>query len=56
MQVFEDLAKMTTAQVQDFCKACVVGETQGLDDCDVQWMFAEDAPWANKGTPDGFRP
>merc|ERR1712205_271942 len=42
-EVFEDLAKMSTSQVQDFCKACVIGEVQGADECDVQWMFAEDA-------------
>merc|ERR1712167_81082 len=39
-EVFEDLAKMSTSQVQDFCKACVIGEVQGADECDVQWMFA----------------
>ena len=58
-EVFEDLAKMSTSQVQDFCKACVIGEVQGADECDVQWMFAEDAPWGSEDMPSdlkGFSP
>ena len=58
-EVFEDLAKMSTSQVQDFCKACVIGEVQGADECDVQWMFAEDAPWGGEDMPSdlkGFSP
>ena len=50
---------MSTSQVQDFCKACVIGEVQGADECDVQWMFAEDAPWGSEDMPSdlkGFSP
>ena len=52
--VFEDLASMSTTQVQDFCKACVMGEITSNEDCSVEWMFAEDAPWSDKPKPAQF--
>ena len=47
-EVFEDLHKMSTTQVQDFCKACVISGETTTDECDVSMMFAPDAPWAGK--------
>ena len=46
-EVFEDLNKMSTAQVQDFCKACVLTGEATQDECDVSMMFIEDGPWAS---------
>mmetsp|Transcript_10044 Transcript_10044/g.25529 ORF Transcript_10044/g.25529 Transcript_10044/m.25529 type:complete len:136 (-) Transcript_10044:197-604(-) len=51
-EVFEDLNKMTTAQVQDFCKACVLTGESTNDECDVSMMFQDDAPWAGKQPDD----
>jgi hypothetical protein len=45
-EVLEDLNKMSTAQVQDFCKSCVMTGEATQDECDVSFMFIEDAPWA----------
>lgn len=47
-EVFEDLNQMTTAQVQDFCKACVISGESTVDECDVSLMFTPDAPWGGK--------
>ena len=52
-EVFEDLNKMTTAQVQDFCKACVITGESTVDECDVSMMFIDDAPWAGIPKPAG---
>mmetsp|Transcript_7744 Transcript_7744/g.32034 ORF Transcript_7744/g.32034 Transcript_7744/m.32034 type:complete len:140 (-) Transcript_7744:274-693(-) len=51
-EVFEDLNKMTTAQVQDFCKACILEGENTPDECDISFMFTPDAPWAGKQKPD----
>lgn len=51
-EVFEDLNQMSTAQVQDFCKACVLTGEATNDECDVSMMFADDAPWAGKKPED----
>ncbi|KAJ1456812.1 hypothetical protein M885DRAFT_563702 [Pelagophyceae sp. CCMP2097] len=57
-EVLEDLNKMTfgpaAAQVQDFCKACVLSGENTNDECEISFMFTEDAPWAGVKPPDGI--
>ena len=44
---------MSTAQVQDFCKACVISGEATVDECDVSMMFMDDAPWSDIEKPVG---
>lgn len=53
-EVFEDLHKMTTAQVQTFCKACILDGVVNNDECDISYMFIDDAPWVAHDAPAGI--
>mmetsp|Transcript_23100 Transcript_23100/g.70976 ORF Transcript_23100/g.70976 Transcript_23100/m.70976 type:complete len:150 (+) Transcript_23100:66-515(+) len=50
-EALEDMCNMSTAQVQSFCKACILEAVNTNDECDISFLFTPDAPWGPVEAP-----